>query len=65
MTDQRTLERLVAHLRAQVAELRRLERDGARPEEVEERRRLVRRLQSHLAATVMDALGPPRQPRLG
>ncbi|MFZ0976857.1 MAG: hypothetical protein WAN22_31860 [Solirubrobacteraceae bacterium] len=29
MTDERTLDRLIAHLRAQVAELRRREEEGA------------------------------------
>ena len=49
MTDERTLERLIAHLRGQVAELRRLEREGAAPEEVAQRKRLILRLQEHLA----------------
>jgi hypothetical protein len=31
MTDERTLDRLMAHLRGQVAELRRLEGQGAAP----------------------------------
>jgi len=39
MTDERTLDRLIAHLRGQVAELRRLERDGAPPEDIAERKR--------------------------
>jgi hypothetical protein len=59
MTDERTLDRLIAHLRAQVAELRRLEVSGAAPRELEERKRLVVRLQDHLAATVMDLLSVP------
>ena len=65
MTDERTLDRLMAHLRTHVAELRRLEREGARPEEVEERKRLIFRLQRHLAYSVVDLLGAPRRPRLG
>jgi len=64
MSEERRLERLIAHLRAQVAELRRLERDGAAREEVEVRRGLVLRLQDHLAAAVIDALGPQSRPRL-
>jgi hypothetical protein len=59
MTDERTLDRLITHLRAQVAELRRMEHDGARPEDVEERKRLILRLQGHLAGAVMELLGPP------
>ena len=34
MTPERTLDRLIAHLRGQVAELRRMEVQGAAPEEV-------------------------------
>jgi hypothetical protein len=60
MTDERTLDRLIAHLRGQVAELRRLERDGAAQEEVAERRRLIIRLQEHLARTVRALLSAPR-----
>jgi hypothetical protein len=60
MTDQRRLDRLLAHLRGQVAELRRLERAGAAPEEVAERKRLILRLQKHLAYAVRDVLGVPR-----
>jgi hypothetical protein len=56
MTDERTLDRLIAHLRAHVAELRRLERDGAEPAEVAERRRLIMRLQNQLAYAVRDLL---------
>jgi hypothetical protein len=65
MTDERTLDRLMAHIRAHVAELRRLEREGAGPEEVEERRRLILRLQRRLAYSVVDGIGGPRRPRLG
>jgi hypothetical protein len=60
MTDERTLDRLLDHLRGQVAELRRLERAGAAPEEVAERRRLILRLQKHLAYAVRDIVGAPR-----
>jgi hypothetical protein len=60
MTDERTLDRLIAHLRGQVAELRRLERDGAAPGEVAERKRLIIRLQQHLAYAVRDLMNPQR-----
>ena len=60
MTDERTLDRLIAHLRSQVAELRRIEREGAPPEEVAERKRLIMRLQEHLAYAVRDVLNPRR-----
>ncbi len=56
MTDQRTLDRLIARLRGQVAELRRLDRDGAPLEELAERRRLILRLQERLAYTALDLL---------
>ncbi len=65
MTDERTLDRLMAHIRAHVAELRRMEREGAEPEEIEERRRLILRLQRRLAYSVVDVLPVPRRPRLG
>jgi hypothetical protein len=57
---ERGLERITMHLRAQVAELRRLERAGAAPGELEGRRELIARLQSHLAGLVRSALAPPR-----
>ena len=60
MTDERALDRLIAHLRGQVAELRRLEREGAAPDEVADRRRLIMRLQQHLAHAVQDLVTPPR-----
>jgi hypothetical protein len=60
MTDERTLDRLIAHLRTHVAELRRLEREGAKAEEVAERRRLILRLQEHLAYAVRDLLSGTR-----
>jgi hypothetical protein len=56
MTEERTLDRLIAHLRGQVAELRRLERDDAGADEVAERKRLILRLQEHLAYAVRDLL---------
>ena len=62
MTDERTLDRLLAHLRAQVAEARRLEREGAEPAEVEEHKRLVFRLQQQLAYAVRDLQTPTRRP---
>jgi hypothetical protein len=60
MTDERTIDRLMAHLRTHVAELRRLERAGAAPEEVADRKRLILRLQEHLAYAVRDLLRGPR-----
>ena len=60
MTDERTLDRLIAHLRGQVAELRRLERDGAPPDDIAERKRLVLRLQERLAYVVRDLVSVPR-----
>jgi hypothetical protein len=56
MTDERTLDRLIDHLRAQVAELRRREEEGAAADEVAERKRLVLRLQEHLSYAVRDLL---------
>jgi hypothetical protein len=60
MTDERTLDRLIAHLRGHVAELRRLGDEGAAPEEIAERRRLILRLQERLAYVVRDLLGAQR-----
>jgi hypothetical protein len=60
MTDERTLDRLIAHLRAQVAELRRLEDEGIGPEELADRRRLIIRLQDSLSYAVRDLLGGRR-----
>jgi len=60
MTNERTLDRLIAHLRSQVAELRRIELEGAPPEEVADRKRLIMRLQEHLAYAVRDLLNPQR-----
>ena len=59
MTAERKLERLIAHLRSHVAELRRMERDGAGADEVDERRRVIRILQDRLAYAVRDVLSPP------
>jgi Holliday junction resolvasome RuvABC ATP-dependent DNA helicase subunit len=56
MTDQRTLDRLIAHLRGQVSELRRIEVEGAAAEEIAERRRLILRLQDRLSYVVRDLL---------
>jgi hypothetical protein len=56
MSEERTLDRLIAHLRGQVAELRRLEREGAPAEELAERKRLIFRLQERLAYVVRDLL---------
>jgi hypothetical protein len=60
VTDSRTLDRLIAHLRGQVAELRRLEDEGAAPEDIAERRRLILRLQERLSYAVRDVLSPQR-----
>jgi hypothetical protein len=56
MTDDRMLDRLIAHLRTHVAELRRLQREGASPVELTERRRLIAQLQNRLAGAVRDLL---------
>jgi hypothetical protein len=50
----------MAHLRTHVAELRRLERSGAAPEEVADRKRLILRLQDHLGYAVRDLLRAQR-----
>ena len=63
MTDERTLDRLMAHLRAQVAEARRLELEGAEGAEVEEHKRSVFRLQQQLAYAVRDLLTVDRRTR--
>jgi hypothetical protein len=62
MTPERTLDRLIAHLRGQVAELRRLEAAGAAPEEVAERKRLIVRLQDQLAYVVRGLVTPKSAP---
>lgn len=64
MTDERTLDRLIAHLRAQVAELRRREEEGAGADEVAERTRLILRLQEHLSYAVRDLLRAQRTSQL-
>jgi hypothetical protein len=59
----RSIARAVTtHLRAHVAELRRLEQTSATASELEERRELVARLQGHLAGLVRTALAPPPEP---
>lgn len=65
MTDERTLDRLIAHLRAHVAEARRLELEGAERTEIEERKRLILRLQQQLAYAVRDLLAVDRKARPG
>jgi hypothetical protein len=60
MTDERTLDPLIAHLRGQVAELRRLERVGAPAADLVERKRLILRLQERLAYVVRDLLAVQR-----
>jgi hypothetical protein len=60
MTDPRTLERLIAHLRGHVAELQRMEHEGAPPQELAQRKRLIARLQACLADAVRDLLSPQR-----
>jgi hypothetical protein len=61
MTDQRALDRLIAHLRGQVAELRRREREGAAPEEIAERTHVILRLQDRLSYVVQELLNVPRR----
>jgi hypothetical protein len=56
MTDERTMERWMAHLRTQVAEARRLELEGADQREVDARKQLILRLQRRLAYAVRDLL---------
>jgi hypothetical protein len=60
MTDERTIARLISDLRAHVAELRRLEQEGAEADEVAERKRLILRLQTQLASAVRDLLSVQR-----
>jgi hypothetical protein len=60
MSGDQMLDRLIAHLRTHVAELRRLEQEGAGPQELAERRRLIAQLHSHLADAVRDVLSPQR-----
>jgi hypothetical protein len=56
MTSDRMLDRLIAHLRAHVAELRRLEREGGDVRELETRRVTIARLQDQLANAVRAGL---------
>ncbi len=56
MTDERTIDRLIAHLRSHVSELRRLQREGAGADELAERRRVILRLQESLSFAVRDLL---------
>jgi len=65
MTDERTLDRLMAHLRTHVAEARRLELEGGDQTEVEERKRLILRLQQHFAYAVRDLLTVDRNAHAG
>jgi len=60
MTDDRTIDRLIAHLRTHVAELRRLEQEGADPQELTDRRQLIAQLQNHLAGAVRSVLSSQR-----
>ncbi len=60
MSDERTLDGLIAHLRGQVAELRRLEREGADGADLADRKRLILRLQERLAYVVRDLLSAQR-----
>jgi hypothetical protein len=55
----RLLDRVFTHLRAHVAELRRLEGAGAKQEELEECRALIEALQGHLADLVRTTLTSP------
>jgi hypothetical protein len=61
MTDERAVDGLIAYLRGHVSELRRLEREGAAPRELAERKRLILRVQHHLSYAVRDRLAS--QPR--
>lgn len=62
---ERTLERITTHLRAHVAELRRLEQGDTPRRELEQRRELIARLQGHRADLIRTALAPPRTIRAG
>jgi hypothetical protein len=65
MIDERTLDRLIAHLRTHVAEARRLELEGADEAEVADRKQLILRLQQQLAYAVRDLLMIDRTSRTG
>jgi hypothetical protein len=62
VTDERAIERLIVHLRAQVAELRRMERDGASSRDIEQSRRMVLRLKGYLADAVVELVSAPPAP---
>lgn len=55
----RPLEQITTQLRAHVAELHRLERVGAASDQLEERRKLIARLQGQLAELVRSAVAAP------
>jgi hypothetical protein len=55
-------DRITTRLRGHVAELRSLERAGAAPADLEERRAVIARLQTELAALVRSRLPPTRDP---
>jgi hypothetical protein len=57
MTDERTLDRLIAHLRAQVAAARRLELEGADPASTSRRSGRPRMTWEWLSAAGEDAVG--------
>jgi hypothetical protein len=54
ISDMRSLDPLIRHLRAHVAELRRLEAEGSEPAELAEHKGLIARLQGQLALAVRD-----------
>jgi hypothetical protein len=56
MTADPAPEHVIARLRVRVAELRRLERDGAPAGELRRQRMIVNRLQSRLADAVRERL---------
>jgi hypothetical protein len=64
MTDERALDPLMTHLRAHVAELRRMEREGAEPGALAERKRLITGLQNQLAYAVRYLLSMGHRPSL-
>ena len=58
MTADRMPDRVITHLCAHVAELRRLEREGADSGELDERRQVIARLHKHLADMLRDSSTP-------
>ena len=58
MSGDRKLDRLIVHLRTHVAELRRLEQQGAGPDELAERRQLIAQLQGYLSNAVREVVSP-------